>query len=93
MSRLYMTSFLVLATMIISSCPVKADKALQVIESNVEKYKAGDQLYKDEVPNYMSLPLGGVVRLWDPNSNSTRVIERQEPDVEEGGTRDLLPDK
>jgi hypothetical protein len=79
--------------MIISSYPVKADEALQVIESNVEKYKVGDQLYKGEVPKSTSLPLGGIVRFWDPNSNSTRVIERPEPDVEEGGTRDLLPDK
>jgi hypothetical protein len=93
MSHLCMISVLVFASIITPTCQVSAGEALQVIESNVQKYKVGDRLDKEMVPDFSSLPLGGVVRFWDPNSKSTMVIQNSEPDVEEGGTRDLLHEK
>jgi hypothetical protein len=89
MLRLYITSLLALVIIITSSSEVNAGERLQVIESNVQKYRVGDRVDKERIPESSSLPLGGVVRFWDPNSKSTMVIQRLEPDAEEGGTRDF----
>ena len=92
MWRLHMISISLLANIIISTCQVSAGEALQVIELNVQKYRVGERLDKERIPISSALPLGGIVRFWDPNSNSTMVIQRSEPDEEEGGTRALLPE-
>lgn|ERR1700722_1656946 len=91
MWRLYIIPILVFADIITSTCRANAGEALQVIESNVQNYRVGDRLDKQRIPDSSALPLGGIVRFWDPNLNSTMVIQRSEPDEEEGGTRALLP--
>jgi hypothetical protein len=90
MRRFSIITLFVLLSVITTICAVKAEDDLQVIESNIPKFQVGDRLGKDRVPDSASLPLGGMVRFWNPNSKKTVVIERMEPDVEEGGTRDLL---
>jgi hypothetical protein len=89
MWRLSISSISVFASIIASTA--SAGEALQVIESNVQKYRVGQRLDKERIPDSSALPLGGMVRFWDPNSSSTMVIQRSEPDEEEGGTRALLP--